>query len=112
MNPIAIRLQECVREKNNISARRLEEITGIPKSAIQRYISGTTDRIPIDRLKLLASALGVTPAYLMGLETKSGEPVKQASEDDVDTLMQIVNQLNPDSRQLLSDFAVMLLRKQ
>ena len=50
------------------SFRELSEKTGIPKSAIQRYATGETTKIPLDRVTLLAQALGVTPAYLMGWE--------------------------------------------
>lgn len=46
----------------------LEKETGIPKSALQRYATGATEKIPIERLKLIADALETTPAYLMGWE--------------------------------------------
>ena len=61
------KLVNAMREKK-ISIRELSEMTGIPKSAIQRYTSGVTDKIPIDRMKLMAEALGVSPAYVMGWE--------------------------------------------
>jgi len=44
----------------------IEKKTGIPKSTIQRYASGTTKKIPIDAIETLASVFGVSPAYLMG----------------------------------------------
>ena len=53
-------------QDKSISIRELSEKTGIPKSAVQRYISGETDKIPIDRVKLMAEALGIDPAYIMG----------------------------------------------
>ena len=59
-----------------LSYRELEVITGIPHSAIQRYASGTTDKIPISRLKLLASALGTTAEYLLGWETDRPSTVR------------------------------------
>ena len=46
----------------------LQEKTGIPKSAIQRYASGHTDKIPIDRVKKIATAMNVSMAYLIGYE--------------------------------------------
>ena len=42
-----------------ISTRALSEMTGIPKSAIQRYTSGDTEKIPADRLAKMADCLGV-----------------------------------------------------
>lgn len=59
------RLLDAMRSKK-ISYRELSEMTGIPKSAIQRYTSGETDKIPIDRVILMAQALNVDPAYIMG----------------------------------------------
>ena len=48
-------------QKKRMSIRELSEITGIPKSAIQRYTSGDTDKIPSDRLMKIVNALGVGP---------------------------------------------------
>lgn len=45
---------------------QLSKDTGIPKSALQRYATGETEKIPIDRLERIAKALHTTPAYLMG----------------------------------------------
>lgn len=59
-----------------ISIRELSDITGIPKSAIQRYTSGTTDSIPIDRMQLMAEALSINPAFVMGW-AESSEPIRK-----------------------------------
>lgn len=53
-------------QNSRLSYGDLSEITGIPKSALQRYATGTTDKIPLDRLEMIASALNVSGAYLMG----------------------------------------------
>lgn len=53
-------------DEMHISYGDLSKITGIPKSAIQRYATGETGKIPMDRIELLATALNTTPAYLMG----------------------------------------------
>lgn len=72
MSEISERIKSSIKA-SGLSHRDLENKTGIPHSAIQRYAAGTTDRIPISRLGKLASALGVTPAYLMGWTSdKSG----------------------------------------
>lgn len=56
---------------NKYSYGDLSKITGIPKSAIQRYATGQTEKIPLDRLDKLAQALNVSSAYLMGWEDKN-----------------------------------------
>lgn len=62
---ISERLNLAIQQSGR-SYRDLSIMSGVPKSAIQRYASGGTDKIPIDRLNALANALGVDAAYLMG----------------------------------------------
>lgn len=77
MNDIAQRILNIMSEKK-ISYGELSKATGVPKSALQRYATGETDKIPIDRLELIAAALGVNTEYLVGWE---GVPELQISQD-------------------------------
>lgn len=77
MNDIAPRINKIMTEKK-ISYGELNRLTGIPKSALQRYATGETDKIPLDRLELIADALGVNTEYLIGWEDA---PTLQISED-------------------------------
>lgn len=52
--------------RRGLTYGELSELTGIPKSALQRYATGETAKIPLDRMELLAKALKTTPAYLLG----------------------------------------------
>lgn len=52
------KLAEALRERG-ISQRSLAERTGIPKSAIQRYISGATAKMPADRLAVMAGVMEI-----------------------------------------------------
>ncbi len=65
MSEISDRLLSEI-ERKQYSYGELARITGIPKSAIQRYATGGTPKIPMDRLETLATALGVSPEYLLG----------------------------------------------
>ena len=69
MSDIGNRLLSLLQEKG-ISYGELSEITGIPKSALHRYVTGATEKIPIERIKSIASALNVTPEYLLGWDRK------------------------------------------
>lgn len=53
-------------ELNNISYGELSKMTGIAKSALQRYAIGETSKVPIDRIEKIAHALGIEPAYIIG----------------------------------------------
>lgn len=65
IDSIIKRLKECV-VNSGLSFFELEQLTGIPKSTIQRYTSGKTKKIPVDSIQKLAKALGVSSAYIMG----------------------------------------------
>lgn len=95
MSDISKRILETITCKD-ISYGDLSDKTGIPKSALQRYATGQTEKIPIDRLEKIASAIGVTTSFLMGWDSAdkkeqpadSGElsEAKKAMHDFVDTL--------------------------
>lgn len=61
----AERLRELIKQKN-ITYVELERLSGVPKSAIQRYASGATKKIPLDRIFRISDALGVSPYDLVG----------------------------------------------
>lgn len=65
MSEISDRLLRVINYRN-ISYGDLAKATNIPKSALQRYATGETEKIPIDRLETIAGALNVSTAYLMG----------------------------------------------
>ena len=52
----------------SISYGELSQLTGLSKSAIHRYATGGTDKVPTEALEKRARALRVTPAYLTGWE--------------------------------------------
>ena len=64
----------------DFSYGELSLLTGIPKSALQRYATGETEKIPVDRLELIAKALGTTSAALMG---RAETPVRPVNDDDI-----------------------------
>jgi transcriptional regulator with XRE-family HTH domain len=60
-------------ENSGMTLRDVSRMTDIPKSAVQRYISGETEKIPLDRIKALAKAFGVTSEFVMGLDDDKRE---------------------------------------
>lgn len=71
-NNISKRIKEAIEERG-ISYQALQKKSGIPKSAIQRYASGDTEKLPIDRVIKIANALSISPGYLMGWEDSKRE---------------------------------------
>ncbi len=52
----------------DLSYGELAAAAGLTKSAVHRYATGQTDKVPTEALEKLARALGVTPAFLTGWE--------------------------------------------
>lgn len=65
---IIYRLKKSI-EQSGLSYVELEKKTGIAKSSIQRYASGTTKKIPVDAIQAIAKAVGVSDKYIMGWES-------------------------------------------
>jgi len=51
-----------------LSYGELAAATGLAKSAVHRYATGQTDKVPTEAVEKIAHALGVTPSFLMGWE--------------------------------------------
>mgnify|MGYP000813021821 FL=1 len=68
MSEISDKILNLIEEKN-ISYGELSKISGIPKSALQRYATGKTNKISAQRLKIIAESLGTTVQYLINEES-------------------------------------------
>ena len=49
-----------LRDGRGMSLKELSDATGISKSTLQRYETGTTKKIPVDAIKKLESVFGVS----------------------------------------------------
>jgi transcriptional regulator with XRE-family HTH domain len=65
MSQRADRIRKAIADAG-LSYGALSQITKIPKAALQRYATGVTGKIPIDRLEIIALHTGVSAAWLMG----------------------------------------------
>lgn len=92
MSDISDRILSEITSKG-YSYGELAKITGIPKSAIQRYATGETVKIPLPRLEQLAAALNVPSSYFMGWSEKEESPGEQV-------LREVAAQMVEDNRLL------------
>ena len=97
MSELSERLKSAIK-KSGLSQRELEIKTGIPHSAIQRYASGNTERVPIGRIELMASALGVSAEFLLGWDEETSADASKGGR--VDEFVELFRQLT-DEQQLL-----------
>ena len=65
MGAIAERIMQAMKTTGTTYVD-LAKRTGVSKSALQRYATGETEKIPLDRVEMIASALNVSPEYWDG----------------------------------------------
>lgn len=82
MSELSQRILNLILDQN-ISYGELSLATGIPKSALQRYATGETEKIPIDRLERIAKALHTSSAVLMGWTDAAQTNSRSVSDDDI-----------------------------
>lgn len=67
----------CAIEHSELTYQQLEDKTGIPKSALQRYATGKTQKIPDGRIFSIAIATHTSPLYLFGqTDVMEEEPMR------------------------------------
>lgn len=66
MTDVSKKLFDARMEKE-ISLSTLSEKTGISKSTLQRYETGTTRKIPLDAIRSIEKALGISSGTLLGV---------------------------------------------
>ena len=102
MNEIAQRLSAAI-AASKTSYGELSKRTGIPKSAIQRYATaiqryatGVTEKIPLERLRALASALGLSLSALTPWEEAA--PVRDELPE-ITMIARAGQKMSPERRQ-------------
>lgn len=84
MTERSIRVKNAISEKH-YTFEELEKITDIPRSTLQRYVSGTTDKIPVTFYEAIAAATNTPVEYLLCIEfivtDKEIAPIKQDRSD-------------------------------
>lgn len=109
MKSCSKRIHEAIK-KSGYSYGELSNLTGIPKSALQRYATGETTKVPINRIELISKHTNVSTAYLLGLEDRfSAEhsilAAKVAETPALSSLVKIYLGLNETGRSRLMDNA-------
>lgn len=90
-------------EQSGLSYQELEKTTGIKKSSLQRYASGTTLKIPLDVIEKLSKTFSVSQEYLMGWSDnkKANTPEKSNLSEGEKMWMELYHKLSKETREML-----------
>lgn len=79
---------KMLRKQKGLTLEQVANIVGVGKSTVRKWETGMIQNMGRDKIVLLAKALGVTPAYLLGWEE---------TEKTNDAIADIVVKLRTDS---------------
>lgn len=82
----------------NLTLEEVGNIVGVAKSTVRKWETGAIENMKSDKISLLAKALQVSPAFIMGLENT--EPNISKEQQFINT---ISNYLNENSKVTLSE---------
>ena len=85
-------------EGSNLSYQDIEKLTGIKKSSLQRYASGTTTKIPMDVFEKLSNAFNVSQEYLLGWDEKKDSPSEAQLTEGEQLMLELFRKI-PEDRQ-------------
>ncbi len=101
------------REELGASMEEIAQKVGVHKSTIQRYEAGSIQRIKLPVVESIASALSVSPEWLIGLsEEKTAAPKDDGLSPLEARLMELVRRLTDDQKQMLLAQIELLLKNQ
>jgi transcriptional regulator with XRE-family HTH domain len=91
-------------EQSKLSYQELEKLTGIKKSSLQRYASGTTAKIPLDVIEKLSNTFNVSQEYLMGWsDKKTNSPEKNDLSEGEKKLLAFYRGLSSETREVFDE---------
>ena len=102
-------------EQSQKSYQELEKVTGIKKSSLQRYASGTTTKIPLDVIEKLSNAFNVSQTYLMGWDEETEEktsPEEHTLTEGEKMVLELFRKIPEDRQPEALDLLRLALRMQ
>lgn len=88
-----------LRKEKGISVDKLAEIIGKDRATIYRYESNDIEKMPTSVLEPLATALGTTPAHLMGWDD-----TPPTTQDTIVKLLKAQYKLNEQDVKFVMDY--------
>lgn len=110
---IGKRITEC-RKALGMSQPELGRACEASKQTIYKYENGIITNIPLEKIEKIATALQVSPAYLMGWEEKEQprESIERTCKPDEIEIKEIFHNLNQENRAKLLEIGRLYLKAQ
>ena len=112
-NELSIKIKR-LRLERRMTLEQVAVIVGVGKSTVRKWETGMIANMGRDKIALLATALGTTPAYLMGWE----EPDIKISPDEPklsegeELLLQLFRQIPDDAQKMYLEVLRAALKNQ
>ena len=104
-----------LRLERNMTLEQVATIVGVGKSTVRKWETGMITNMKRDKIALLASALGTTPAYLLGWN-ESAEQVNTPDElqltEGESLLIELFRKVPADKQQMVLDMIQIALKTQ
>lgn len=99
-----------LRIENNMTLEELGNKVGVGKSTVRKWENGIIANMRRDKIAKLATALGVSPAYLMNWESNDTSPSENTESSK--KLINIYKQLIPHNQRKVLTYSKNLLSTQ
>lgn len=90
---------KIARDNAGLTQEELGKKCGTTKQTIFKYETGVVTNIPIDRLELIAEAVGVSAASLLGWESK--QPARGGLSELDEQIMEFLSVLTVEQKRML-----------
>lgn len=108
-----------LRSENNMTLEESGNKVGVDKSTVRKWENGIIANMRRDKIAKLDSALGVTPAYLMGWASTTDVPVEKVSDKTAlkyppqcKEILEVCEQLTPHNQRKVLTYSKNLLSTQ
>ena len=92
---------KMVRENKNMTLEEVAKKCNTTKQTIFKYENEIVTNIPYEKILLLAKALGITPAYLMGWDEKENSSDERQLTEGEKMLLELFNRIPEDQQHLV-----------
>lgn len=93
-----------LRKEKGLTLEELGNLVGVGKSTVRKWEKGMISNMKRDKISKLASALNVSPAYLMGWEMDDGDIGNAFSCDNLEVEIDNMKSLSPNEKNHLKAY--------